>query len=561
MAGSRNLTLLILLLFISVLCPQASSSSEQKTSPSKNKSILFNKGSYSHCLQVNPEEWGIYDQMMLKYHRDFFPTGNFPLTYKYRYRAGKVKSSENETGLPVEPVRLNKKIIDYRLVRSLSAAVYGSNREGLILPGETGTRLYRGINFLFTEDAYFSYHENKKATGFSWREDFVMYLQMKQHVTQNGAAWDAGIPYREFSKSMINRFYIKWKFDKSSITAGLDNVKLGPGQYGLVLSQNSAAYPMMRLQTEESVDFFGYWDFFFMSAWLTEERDDWDQPFLLAARGQYRFRDWFQVGVTRTVFHGGFGDAPQIDWNREYYMPWDAFRLIFGPNDDEVGGRYDNLAIFAVDAAVFPRVDLLLPVIKSCKIYYQYAFQDLVAPWFDSGPDQLRIFHFVPAVQYGILVTTKQQVFRLEYAGISRYFYLHHEYYDEGYSYRDMSLGYPWGRNSQSVLIRHVYKFNTSWSLESMIGKVIISAFDSGAASMAAYHNIFALFNKEGIFQSRRYFYRFRPVFKWRGFEFTGFLQLDILDGWDDDSAPHQYIVWEDVRVGFAMGAGCVWRL
>ncbi len=559
MAGLRNLTVLVLIFCASALWSQDRSSSEQKTSP-LNKSILFNKGSYSHGLQVNPAEWGIYDEILLEGQRSFFPTGNFPLNYGYLYKTETLKNTEIEAEVPVEPVPLNKRIIDYRLVRSLSAAVYGSSRHGVILPGESGTRLYKGINFLFTEDAYFSYHKNKHTTPLSWCEGFVVYLQMKQHFTQEGVAWDAGIPYRGFSKSMINRFYLKWKFFKSSITAGLDNVKLGPGQYGLVLSQNSAAYPMIRLQSEESIEFFGHWDFFFMSAWLTEERDDWDQPFLLAARGQYRFRDWFQVGVTRTVLFGGYGDGPQLE-NRGYYMPWDAFRLIFGPNDDEVGGRYDNLGMFAVDAAVYPRVDLLLPVIKSCKVYYQYAFQDLVAPWFDSGPDQLRIFHFVPAVQYGILVTTRQQIFRLEYAGISRYFYLHHEYYDEGYSYRDMSLGYPWGRNSQSVLLRHVYKFSNLWSLESMIGKVIQPAFESGASSLAAYHNIFALLYKKDIFQSQRYFFRFRPVFRWRGFEFTGFLQVDILDGWDDDDAPHQYIVWEDVKVGFAAGAGCLWRL
>ena len=119
---------------------------------------------------------------------------------------------------------------------------------------------------------------------------------------------------------------------KFSLEAGIDNVNLGPGEYGLLLSNNSAPYPLVKLQTEDRIEMLGTWDFLILHGWLREEREDYSNPKILAMRIVWKPADFIELGATRTILFGGderpdyeLSDYPDLISGEKENIPDDKF--------------------------------------------------------------------------------------------------------------------------------------------------------------------------------------------------------------------------------------------
>lgn len=324
---------------------------------------------------------------------------------------------------------------------SINSMSYITDENSSFLEGQSGLILSRGLNLFIKEKVKFS-HEKYLSLN----------IELLQSYTDN------------IAKNEFYRGYIKYRLHKFSIEVGKDNVNLGPGEYGLLLSDNVEPYPLILICTEEPLNFIGQWNAIFIRGWLTEQRRDVSNPDIFALRITWKPLYLLELGITRTELFGGDG--------RPGYNITDYPTLFFG-NKDNVLGKFDNDGYGAYDITLNLPANKVLPSINEAKLYFEDAGTDIKASWQEEDKDRFNYPGFGllnHAIKIGTSVSLKKNSFVLEYASTSNDFYTHHKYPVEGYTYKGLSLGYPYGHDMRSIFLKHKYLLSDVSAIEYKLG-------------------------------------------------------------------------------------------
>lgn len=318
---------------------------------------------------------------------------------------------------------------------------YITDENRSFLEGQSGLKLSRGLNLFLIEDV-----------TFRRGKDLSLNIELLQSYND------------DIAKNEFYRGYLKYRIHKFAIEVGKDNINLGPGEYGLLLSNNVKPYPLILFQTEEPLSFIGQWNATFIRGWLLEDRLDVSNPEIFALRFTWSPIALLELGVTRTELFGGDG--------RPGYDIKDYPTLLFGTKDN-VPGKFDNDGYGAYDITLNLPAGKFIPSINEATLYFEDAGTDIQASWQDEDKGKFNLPGFSllnHAIKLGLSVSHIKNTFVLEYASTSDDFYIHHQYPIEGYTYKGLSLGYPYGHDMRSIFFSHRHFFKDSSSLEYRVG-------------------------------------------------------------------------------------------
>lgn len=414
-------------------------------------------------------------------------------------------------------------------LNSITAKYYYSGEENAFIEGGSGMLLRKGSNFFLFGDAYISLGMH-----------LVAYIQLKQTYNDDGKEAD------------IHRGYGKFLFYKFSLEAGVDNVKLGPGEYGLLLSANASPYPLVKLQTEDHLSIFGKWDFIFLHGWLRETRNDQSNPRLMAGRIVWKPFGFVELGLTRTILFGG-ADRTTIELSD--YPQVAAGRMEGTPDE-----KYNNDVCNGYDVSLYLPFYKLTRTIKVVKLYWQEASTEMLAKW---HKDQARTDGLTlneRAFQAGLLFSTTNNIIRLEYVTTAKTFYQHSEYATEGYSYEGLSLGYPYGSNTQSILFKHRYYFTSRISAEYRLGSYRTPAYDAKDKEPRGYPDPLKPSTGTGNVMKRSYVTILADVRVWRCIV-EGYFRYEKSDKYDENPLPTQYSISDEGKSFYTVGVSLSLRI
>ncbi len=347
---------------------------------------------------------------------------------------------------------INKKNY-WQILSTTGFEYFYANRNGNFIPGSSGRIFKKDSTFILSQSGNMVL---LNSLGLYWE------LNEKNYYDDKGS-------WQSFDVEM-RRMYAKLKLWKFSFLAGKDTLHLGPGEYGMILSSNAAPYWMVKIQNEETLRWWGDWNFVFMKGWLNEERDDVSDPEIMGMRMTYRPQglfDFFELGMSRTMIYSGRG--------KYEYKAYEYPILVSGAKDNDPGGKYDADSYGEIDLTFHIPLHRLIPAVKVLKFYYEEGGTDINGIWqiddLGSVTFPYVLFKFYEkCYMLGLFMALENDVFRLEYTKTARSFYRHHTYSIDGYSYEDMSLGHPLGRNHQAIRFNHRHWFNDSFSFKWEIG-------------------------------------------------------------------------------------------
>ncbi|NPA52767.1 MAG: capsule assembly Wzi family protein [Aquificae bacterium] len=405
-------------------------------------------------------------------------------------------------------------------LNSFTTKLYITNEEYSFIEGQAGLKLRKGVNLFLIEDGLLSIGEN-----------FAVYYQFRQN-------WN-----KKYAKFEFLRWYLKFKFWKLSVELGRDNVNLGPGEYGMLLSNNAYPFPMVKIQTEESLNFLGKWDFVFLRGWLVEDRKDVDNPNILALRITWKPKDWLEIGGTKTTLYGGDG--------RPGYSLLEYWDLITSSKDNVSYSKFDNDSLAQWDISLYLPLKKWFKNVKIAKFYWLEGGSDVTAFWQEEENGEFRLpfgfqFHYW-CYQVGFLLSTQKSIFRLEYASTDDRVFIHHIYNYEGYTYKGVSLGYPYGRNIQSLFFKHRYYFDNTLSVEYKLGAFKQPGRDRVAVKFPI--------------KMTRYYAQFLVNKKIGNFILEGFFRLDKTDNYDKNPLPTQFDMVEEDKTFYILGFSFSYRI
>ncbi len=445
-------------------------------------------------LNINSEEKIVYDNILSSKHSKNFIFSLKPLSNYY----GAVSSYQNRVKILLNS--FDKTGWYLKPVNTITLKVFYTDADYLLIEGSSGLALVKGLNLYSFEDGFFSLGKRG-----------VFYYQLKQSIN------------KDLKRNELFRSYFKFRMGKFSLELGKDNVNWGPGEYGLLLSNNAPPYRMIKFETDKPIEFAGKWKFSILRGWLKEDRRDVSDPNLLGLRIVWKPASFIEIGGTKTTMFGGEG--------RPSYKLKDYWELI-SSSKDNVSGKYDNDSYAAYDISVYIPTDYF----DIFKIYYQEAGSDVNAIWQEEDSSELKDgFPFIftllkPAYQFGLLLSKGKNIFRIEYASTADVFFVHHWYPYEGYTYKGFSLGYPYGRNIRSVLIKFVhYLSDTNWI-----------DFKAGWYTQPADEN-----QKE-----KRYYLSMEYThFVYNKIEIKPFLRIDYIKDYDEDRLPTQFSITNKTKL------------
>ncbi len=227
-----------------------------------------------------------------------------------------------------------------------------TNEEAGFIEGRSGLQFRKGMNLIAFEGGNITYGEH-----------LAIVYQLKQ------TAWD------KLVKGEVFRAYLKYRFGKTALEIGKDNVALGPGEFGgLLLSSNAEPYPLVKWATEEPLQMLGEWDFTLMNGWmLNDTAIDPKNSQIFALRIAYRPAAWLELGGTRLEHYGGEG--------RPGYTLPEYWQILVGTNDNISGSKYDNDGFFSIDGTIHLPLNRLWPSVTDTALYFEEAGGDINAFW------------------------------------------------------------------------------------------------------------------------------------------------------------------------------------
>ena len=424
----------------------------------------------------------------------------------------------NENIKRVEPLLNIFEYPDYYIkpLNSFETKFYITNEENTFLEGQSGLKLRKGLNLFLFEDGLFSL--GRRA---------VLYYQFRQE-------WN-----RAYKKIELFRGYLKFRFYKFSLELGKDNVNLGPGEYSVLLSNNAPPFPMVKIQTEEPFHFLGKWDFLFLRGWLIEDRKDVDNPNILALRVVWKPADWLEIGGTKTTLYGGEG--------RPGYSLKEYWDLITSSKDNIPGGKFDNESLAGIDLSLYLPIYKWLEPVNIFKFYIQQAGTDIAAIWQEDDDKKIRLPYLLfkferHSLKTGVLVSTKSSIYRLELVYTGRDTYRHHNYPQNGYTYKGLSLGYPYGRNIFSIFFKHRKYINNNLTFEYKVGFYRFP------------------YISENTLKFKRYFAQALLNKKLKNIVLEGFFRIDKTDNYDIDPSPIRFNMVPEDKLFYILGFSFSYR-
>jgi Capsule assembly protein Wzi len=400
----------------------------------------------------------------------------------------------------------------FKPIDTIKTELFFTDEATHLIEGQDGLKLKKGLNIFTFEDGYF-----KSGNKF-------LYYKFKQTLN------------KDKTRAEIFKAFFKYTYGKFSFEVGKDNVNVGPGENGLLLSKNAPPYPLIKIQTEDYLNFIGKWSFLIVDGWLNEDRNDASNPKVFLFRATYKPWNFIELGGTRSTMYGGAG--------RPEYKIWEYPTLLMGKDENVVGSKFDNDGFAAFDISIFIPKEKLPSSIKKLKIYYQDAGTDMSAFWQTEDSTYHFPFGFqlkLHAYQTGILIETEKDVFRLELAVSNPLFYTHHWYYDEGYSYKGFSLGHPYGRDMQNIFFKHKRQINDTASFEYKLGGLL-----QPASNVAT--------------KMKRYYISLRTNKDYGNIMAGTYIRLDKTDNYDSDFSPTQYTIIKKNKTFFTLGYSLTYK-
>lgn len=403
---------------------------------------------------------------------------------------------------------------DMQLSSDITSEFFVTNEGNTFLEGHSGLKLKEGGNL-------FLYERVRLSVG----RRMILNFEIKQSVNKDKTA------------NELFRGYLKIFVHKFSLEIGKDNVNLGPGEYGMLLSNNVEPYPLIKIQTEEALNFLGKWDIVFVRGWLIEERSDVSNPDIFALRFIWKPVNFLEIGVIKTEMFGGDG--------RPEYSISEYWELLTSSRDNIPGDKYDNDGYAGYDISIYLPLDRWFPSIKSAKLYAQETGTDMYAFWQkeDKGRYYYPFGFQLSEIGYllGFFFQTKNDAFRLEYADTAPSFYSHSVYHTEGYTYKGLSLGYPYGRNMKSLFLKHRHYFDGSFYTEYKLGGYVSPVRDS-AGKMHRYYASLAIDKRI------------------KNFSIGSFIKLDWVTNYDSDPLPTRFEITDEDKTFYIVGLFGNWR-
>ncbi len=247
--------------------------------------------------------------------------------------------------------------------------------------------------------------------------------------------------------------------------------------------------------------------------------------------------NFIEFGATRTTLYGGTG--------RPHYHFWEYPKMVAGANENLPGDKYDNDAYGGYDISIYLPVNKIWNTIRTAKIYYQVAGTDIKAPWQKEDKwrferNALRLYE--KAFQLGFLVSTDDNIFKAEYVTTARSFYSHHYYDVEGYSYKGLCLGYPYGRNMQSLTFMHKIFFEDCVTLETTAGLYQGPCFDREDKTNRGYFDILKPASELDD-QTKSIYVSILFNFIYERYTFELYARYDRIENYDEDSLATQFSI------------------
>ncbi len=389
--------------------------------------------------------------------------------------------------------------------------MYSSKVTDFSIPNDFGQIVDKGFRQYLSEKG-----------GLGYKNRFLLIYSFKQFFDERGNP--------EFN---IKKLYTKLKLWNLEIEIGKDNLHFGPGQYGILISRNATPFPMIKFQNIEPLNFWGKWNFVFFKGWLPEKRKDISNPELLGLRFVWRLPHWnfLEIGASRTTLYSGEG--------KPKYAIYEYPSLIAGAKENQPQSIYNNDAYASLDFSFYIPINKKFKTIKMMKFYFQEAGTDIHAMWQveDLGKPAFPFFFFgfyERAYLTGILFSTSNNIFRLEYVNTAYSFYHHSHYYIEGYTFKGVSLGYPLGINIQKIMFNHRILLDKSFSLFYELG-----FYEKQAHDKMDHNVIFAIYPLFSFGDKLRHFYgKFSGTFALKNIKINTFFYLNAGDQIDTNPLP-----------------------
>lgn len=313
-------------------------------------------------------------------------------------------------------------------LNSITADVFYAGEDLSFIPDAEGLQFRKGLNLIMFADGGFA----------PWKNAELRYT-LRQDA--NG----------RYAKGGLQKLYLKQYVGIFSITLGKDSESIGPGAQALLLSNNAAPMPMLRVKTERPLLWHGKWDIDVVNAWLDDPHrppPDRKDPRVFVGRLGWAPSDLLTLGLTRGEEYGGAG--------RPDYWPWEFPELLLGKHENQPGNKYDADGYLAYDVSLNLPARLRPAAARSLKVYYERACTDINPSKQFYWPFEMTLNAYLG----GVVMDTGRQTFRLEFLMTPRLFYVHHWYPVEGYTYGGMSMGAPYGTQYRSLVFTHDMRFS-----------------------------------------------------------------------------------------------------
>jgi len=427
-------------------------------------------------------------------------------------------------------VDIKKTIIVCSLFSLFSISLYGGDRSFVLLdnvramlyfssnnsfiPFSQGNGLKKGLNFYLYGSGYFNLFNN-----------FSTNYTIKQTIN------------RDLLKTEVDKLYLNYKSNIFSITFGKTSRSIGISENSLILSENAPPFLLLDIEILKPLKLFGEWKFEILNGWLDEKRIDRSNTRILILRIDYSPSQLISLGLNRYEQYGGTG--------RPAYKIWELPILLWSSEDNISYSKYDGDGYMGIDVTL--HLDKHLTNFDKFKIYFQEIGTDVMAPWQKEDKGQF-YFPFIIKLlnisyQTGIAIQKNKDIFNFEFTSIHHYFYTHHLYPIEGYSYEGFSLGVPYGNNLLELYFNYKRIFEGDSYVRGEVGFV-----KQPVEFLGIYQK--PLEPKT----SKRYYLEIEYSNVQNNFTILPYIRIEYFDNYDDDLRPMQYDIKDINKLNFIIG-------
>jgi len=317
-----------------------------------------------------------------------------------------------------------------KIIDSFDIKSFYSSYDNVLIPNAEGINLKKGMNIYSYQSGYINNGKNLSVN-----------YELKENLNP------------DISKLELNKLYVNYENNIFSISFGKMTKTIGPSKNSIILSNNYPPLLMIDIFNKKPLRLWGSWRFELTNLWLNEDRKDVSNPEVIILRADYKPVDILNIGFTRVSEYGGDG--------RPNYKLWEYPKLLLGGEDNVPYSKYDGDGYGGYDITL--NLEKYFNSLDELKIYYQDIGTDLVAPWQKEDSGEWKFpFILKRSRQAGVEIIKSSDTYNIEFTNINYYFYIHHIYWYEGYTYKGFSLGYPYGKDLNDIYFSHRHIFGSN---------------------------------------------------------------------------------------------------